>query len=181
LQAYLLASVARRGWRRTLPAACAPLVSDGPIALLVLLVLDRLPEGFARWLQAAGGVLLLWLAWAGYRQWRRQAAAAAPVEPGSAPRTILQGALVNLLNPNPYLGWSLVLGPAVVNAWRVRPADGVAVVIAFYAVLVTTLAGTIVLFGTTRILGPRGRRLLILVSALVLAALGAYNLASGLR
>ena len=46
LQAYLLASVAQRGWKRTLPAALSPLLSDGPIILVVLLVLTRLPDSF---------------------------------------------------------------------------------------------------------------------------------------
>jgi len=59
LQAYLLSQVAARGWRRTLPAALAPLLSDGPIALLVLLVLGRLSVGAQQALRAAGGVLLL--------------------------------------------------------------------------------------------------------------------------
>lgn len=179
LQAFLLASVARRGWRRTLPAALAPLLSDGPIAALVLLVLNRLPAALGRWLQVAGGVLLLWLAWSSFRQWRGTTAAVVDDDGGSAPRTLGQAVLVNILNPNPYLGWSLVLGPAAIAAWRVRPVYGVGVVAAFYAVIVTMLAGTIVLFGATRFLGPRGRRALILISAVVMAVLGAYQLGAG--
>ena len=44
LQAYLLSSVLQRGWRRTLPAAFAPLLSDGPIVVIALLVLTRISE-----------------------------------------------------------------------------------------------------------------------------------------
>ena len=44
LQAYLFSSVAQHGWKRTLPAAFTPILSDGPIILTVLLVLTRLPE-----------------------------------------------------------------------------------------------------------------------------------------
>ncbi len=62
LQAYLLSSVAQRGWKRTLPAALSPLLSDGPIILIVLLILTRLPDSAARLLQAAGGLLLLYFA-----------------------------------------------------------------------------------------------------------------------
>jgi threonine/homoserine/homoserine lactone efflux protein len=58
LQAFLLSSVAQKGWKRTLPASLSPLLSDGPIALLVLLVLNRVPETMGRVLQATGGVLL---------------------------------------------------------------------------------------------------------------------------
>ena len=71
LQAYLLSRVTAIGWRRTLPAALAPLLSDGPIAVLALLVLGRLSLGAQSVLRLAGGALLLYLAWGAYKQWRR--------------------------------------------------------------------------------------------------------------
>jgi len=174
LQAFLLSSVAQKGWKRTLPASFAPLISDGPIALLVLFVLNRIPEAMSRILQAAGGVFLIYLAWAGFRQWRQQTATG-PETGDSAPRTLVQAVVVNLLNPNVYLSWSLVLGPAFLNAWN-RPANAVALIIAFYATMIAALACTILLFGTTRLLGPSSRRALIMVSAIALAALGVYQL-----
>src|SRR5512146_996151 len=70
LQAYLLSSVAKRGWQRTLPGALSPLLSDAPIILTALFLLTRLPDAAARALQAAGGLLLLYFAWRGYRDWR---------------------------------------------------------------------------------------------------------------
>jgi threonine/homoserine/homoserine lactone efflux protein len=94
------------------------------------------------------------------------------------PRTLLQAATVNILNPNPYLGWSLVLGPAVLVAWLKSPWNAVALIVAFYTTMVVALACTILLFGTTRLLGPGGRRALILMSAVALAALGVYQLAA---
>jgi threonine/homoserine/homoserine lactone efflux protein len=177
-QAFLISRVAAIGWRRTLPACLAPLLSDGPIALLVLLVLGRLPPAFQQLLRAGGGLLLLYLAWVAFGQWRN------PAEPGaggSAPRTLFEAVLVNALNPNPYLGWALVLGPTMLAAWRERPSYAVALVVGFYGVLVATLAAFILLAGTARFLGPRGRRALIGISVAVLAGLGVYLLASGLR
>jgi len=175
LQAFLLSSVAQKGWRRTLPASFAPLLSDGPIALLTLLVLNRLPEVLGRILQAAGGVFLIYLAWASYRQWRQNTPADSSAGE-KTPRTLVQAATVNLLNPNPYLGWSLVLGPAFLAAWGQNPMDAVALLLAFYITMVAVLAGTILLFGTTRFLGPDGRRALILISAVTLGVLGIYQL-----
>ncbi len=176
LQAFLLARVAAAGWQRTLSAVLAPLISDIPIAVLVLLVLGRLPAGAQQGLRAAGGVLLLYLAWAAFRQLRRppEASGAAP---HSAPRTLLQAALVNVLNPNPYLGWALVLGPAAVAAWHRDPASAVALVAAFYGTMAATLAALVVLFGTARFLSAGAQRGLAAVSAAALAALGAYQLA----
>jgi len=176
LQAFLFASVAQKGWKRSLPAAFSPLLSDGPIALLALLVLNQMPATGGQILRAAGGVFLLYLAWASFSQWRRQNPPHADASEGSAPRTLVQAATVNLLNPNPYLGWSLVLGPAFLAAWQRHPSQAVALLVAFYSTLIACLAITIVLFGMTSWLGPRGRRMLILVSALTLAALGVYQL-----
>ncbi len=178
LQAFLLSSVAQKGWKRTLPASFAPLISDGPVALLVLLVLNRVPEAMSRVLQAAGGVFLIYLAWSSFRQWQQQNATG-PETRELVPSTLVQAVIVNLLNPNVYLGWSLVMGPAFLNAWH-HPANAVALIIAFYATIVAALACTILLFGTTHLLGPGSRRTLILVSAIALAALGVYQLIEGL-
>lgn len=175
LQAYLFSRVAAIGWRRTLPAAFAPLLSDGPIALLALLVLGRLSPVMQSALRGAGGVLLLYLAWRAIRRWRRSSPASLE-RLEKIPRTLLEAALVNLLNPNPYLGWALVLGPVVVAAWQEAPSSGVATVVAFYATMVAILAVLILAFGSTRFLGPKVQRALLLVSGVVLAVLGIYQL-----
>jgi threonine/homoserine/homoserine lactone efflux protein len=178
LQAFLLARVATTGWKRTLPACFSPLLSDGPIALVVLLFLGRLSVTIQQSLRAAGGVLLLYLAWGAFRQWRTPTALGPD---GSPPRTLFQAALVNVLNPNPYLGWALVLGPSAVEAWHQHPADAVALVAAFYGTMVAMLALFIALAGTARLLGPRALRTLTAASVVILAALGAYLLISGVR
>lgn len=177
LQAFLLSQVAQKGWRRTLPASLSPVLSDGPIAVLVLLILHRLPVGAERFLQAAGGLLLLYLAWAALAQLRIQTGEARVAE-GSTPRTVLQAAVVNILNPNPYLGWTLVLGPKMLSAWAQSGGHAVALVVSFYATMILTLAAIILLFGTARFLGTRGRRVLMVLSAGALALLGIFQLGS---
>ena len=178
LQAFLLSRVAAVGWRRTLPACLSPLLSDGPIALIVLLVLGQLSVTMQQMLRAAGGILLLYFAWAAFRTWRRPQDEQAC---SSAPRTLLQAALVNLLNPNPYLGWALVLGPALLNAWHQRPVNALALMVAFYGTMVVMLVLFILLVGTAHFLGPRGQHGLLALSALVLALLGVYLLITGLH
>jgi len=131
-------------------------------------------------LRLAGGALLLYLAWGAYRQWRREdSRSSEQVE--KVPRTLFEAALVNLLNPNPYLGWTLVLGPIVVTAWQEAPSSGVAVVVAFYATMVTMLAVLIFLFGSARLLGARYQRVLMFISVWILAGLGFYQLAKCLQ
>ena len=48
-QAHLISQSLSNGWRRTLPAALAPLISDGPIIIVCLLVLRQVPA----WMEQA--------------------------------------------------------------------------------------------------------------------------------
>lgn len=130
-------------------------------------------------LQLAGGVFLLYLAAGAARTWRdysNQPAASS----SSGARGLLTAALVNFLNPNPYLGWSLVMGPLLLRGWRESPAHGVALVVAFYGTMALTLAGIIALFAGASRLGPRIGRALVAVSAVALAAFGVFELWAGL-
>ncbi len=179
LQAFLLSRAATEGWRRTLPAALSPLLSDGPIALVTLLILGQLPPLGQLLLRAAGGVLLLYLAWTSWRRLQTPPGVSEP-ELRATPRTLLEAATVNLLNPNPYLAWALVLGPAAVTAWRRNPVHTVALLVAFYVVMVVGLAAFIVLASTARRLPPRAQRAVGRAAAAVLAALGVWMLVVGL-
>ena len=114
LQTYLISQTLSHGWRRTLPAAFCPLISDGPVIVLVLLVLSRVPVWLAQGLRLAGGVFVLYLAWGALKAWRGYDAR----DMAPAPSSLLRAALVNVLNPNPYISWSLVLGPLLLKAWR---------------------------------------------------------------
>jgi threonine/homoserine/homoserine lactone efflux protein len=168
LQTYLISQTLTHGWRRTLPAALSPLVSDGPVILLVLLVLTRVPAWMAQVLRLAGGVFVLYLAWGAAKAWRAyDAQHMAP-----APSSLLRAALVNVLNPNPYISWSLVLGPLLLKGWRETPSHGVALLAGFYGTMVLALAATIALFAAARNLGPRVTRLLIGLSSVALACFG---------
>jgi threonine/homoserine/homoserine lactone efflux protein len=175
--AFLLARAAAAGWRATLPACLAPLLSDGPIALVSVLLLSRLGPSFQVVLQAAGGVLLLYFAAVAFRQWRRPQA---PASGGPAPRTLVEAAILNLLNPNPYLGWSLVLAPILMAAWRRSPAHAGAFLVSLYGTMCGTMALFVLVVGATGAVAPRSRRALVLVGAVLLAALGVFLLASSL-
>jgi len=177
LQAFLFTRVVAYGWKRTLPACLSPLLSDGPIAVMVLLLLGQLSNLVQQLLRAGGGGLLLYLGWTALRQ---QRAPAAEQRGGSAPRTLFEAALVNILNPNPYLGWALVLGPSVVAAWRDEPASAVALVLAFYGTMVASLAAFVFSVGAVRLAGDRMQRRLVAASALVLSALGVFLLATAI-
>ena len=179
-QAFLLSLIARQGWRRTLPAALAPLISDGPILILVLLVLTRVPEWMLSVLQVAGGLFLLMLAWGAWRVLRRPAVteAVVPVE-GPVTTNILKAALMNLLSPSPYIFWATVAGPILIEAWRQEIAWGLAFLLGFYVALVGGLALFILIFGGAGRVDARINRVLGVVSAVALFAFGLYQLAVG--
>ncbi len=177
-QAYLVAQALSHGWRRTLPAALAPVASDAPIIVATVMLLSRLPALLLAAFRCAGGLFLAYLAWEAYRAWRRPRAAG-PGPATSAPRTFLSAVGIDFLNPNPWLGWSLVMGPLLLAAWRKTPADGVALVAGFYATLVAASAGIVALFAGAGRLGPRVARALVGASAAALALFGAWQLWTG--
>ena len=53
-QTFLVSETLSRGWRRTVPAAFAPLLSDAPIVAVALLVLTRIPGEMIRILTGCG-------------------------------------------------------------------------------------------------------------------------------
>jgi threonine/homoserine/homoserine lactone efflux protein len=101
-------------------------------------------------------------------------------EPAAGQSTLLQAALVNFLNPNPWLGWSLVMGPLFLEAYRQTPANGIALIIGFYTVMVLSLAGLISLFAFARRLGPRVIKGAMLLSVVALLGFGSYQLWLGI-
>jgi threonine/homoserine/homoserine lactone efflux protein len=184
-QVYLLSQVAQNGWRRTMPAALAPLVSDGPIILLGLLVLNQVPEWMQRGLSIAGGLFILYLALgagrSAWQQWRKLQLASAEVEPiPTSTQSLWRAALMNALNPNPYIYWSLVTGPILLRGWEIDPIYGVGFVGGFYGTMVASLAGLILVFGQARRSGPRLSTILLGFSAILLAGFGAYQLWLGI-
>lgn len=180
LQAFLLSRVAAVGWRRTLPAAFAPVISDGPVAVLMLVLLHSLARGFESILRGAGGIVLLYFAARAFIDWRNTGCGAVGEGP-SAPRTLMHAVAVNIVNPGPYLGWSLILGPLVIQEWANQPQNAVALIVSFYVVMVCCLAAFILIVGTTTFLGDRGRRFLLLASSAAPGCLGVYSLLAAFR
>jgi threonine/homoserine/homoserine lactone efflux protein len=178
LTIYLISETARAGWRRTVPAVFAPVLSDGPIAVLMVLLLSRAPARFLQLLSLPGGMYVIWLA---LRAWRSRTTAARNGAPARRDRTIFKAAVVNLLNPNVYLGWALVLGPLLLSAWRDAPIRGVAIILTFYLTMIACLAALVALVHAAGSVGPHFNRALIAVSALALGAFGVYLLAEGVR
>jgi len=174
LQAVFLSYAVKGGWKKALPAAFAPIVSDGPVILLVLLVLNHLPEGFIRALQIGGAVFLLYLAWESFKAFRHYQAVK-EVQEMNGLKTLLKATMMNLLAPGPWLFWSLINGPNLLQAWEVSSWWGVSYLITFYGVFVLTNMVLILLFSSIRRMGEQVRKALLLISAVVLAGFAIYQ------
>jgi threonine/homoserine/homoserine lactone efflux protein len=178
-QAFLLSQTLSKGWRRTLPAAFGPLISDLPVILIVLLLLTNVPPRVISILQIAGGLFLLYLAFNAYKTWKNFDSPKLPA-PQSNQQTLLSAVMVNLLNPNPYLGWSLVLGPLLLKGWHQNPANGIVLLVSFYVTLTIGMVITILFFAAAGKFGSRLNRLLIGISVLALSCFGFYELWRGI-
>jgi len=175
LQTYIISQAVTKGWQKSLPAAFAPLVSDGPIIALCLLVLRQLPDSFKHFLYIAGGLFILYLAYSAYRSWRDFDLQLSIPEAG-AQQSVLKAALVNLLAPGAYIFWSLVTGPILVAGWREMPIFGIAFIFGFYITFVLCLMLIIFIFGTMQAFGQTVRRALVGISAAALLCFGLYQL-----
>jgi len=175
LQTYLISQTLTKGWKRTLPAALAPLISDGPIIALCLLVLSQVPAWLQRFLYVGGGLFVLYLAYGAYRTWKNFEPTSPSTDTGTQ-QSVLKAALLNTLNPNPYIFWSLVTGPILLAGWRETPVHGLGFMAGFYITMILSLAVIVLLFSTARQLGPRVNRALLGISAVALFCFGSIQL-----
>jgi threonine/homoserine/homoserine lactone efflux protein len=178
-QTFLISRALRNGWLRTLPAAFAPLVTDGPIIALVLFVLTQTPPWFLEALRIAGGLFILYLSRGILLSLRSTREVPVP-DADAARRSFLEAVVINALNPNPYIFWSVVAGPIVLSGWREAPHLGIGFLAGFYGTFVCSLSLFIITFATAGRLDPRVNLTLRIISGLALAAFGIYQMAAGL-
>lgn len=180
LQTYIISQTLLRGWRRVIPAALAPLISDGPIVTICVFVLSQVPLWLQRLLYIAGGLFVLYLAYGAYQTWKNFDPNIPSPELGTQ-KSILKAALVNILNPSPYIFWTLVTGPILLAGWRKGPVYGLGFIVGFYLTMILSLVTIILVFSTARQLGPKINRILLGISAIALFFFGLYQLWLGIN
>jgi threonine/homoserine/homoserine lactone efflux protein len=172
----------RHGAAAGVRVALAPLLTDAPIVLATLLVLQPLadqPMPLAL-LHLGGGLYLGWLAFEGLRFQGADLSSAPPS--GS----LWRGVIANFLNPSPYLFWLTVGAPTVLAAWQESRLAMVVFIAAFYTLLVGSKVLLALGLGRSRrTLRSRGYRIvmrglggLLLVYALLFLYQGGRLLAS---
>ena len=179
LLAYLLSQTISNGWRRTLPAAFAPLISDIPIVLLMLLLLTRIPDWSLHLLRIIGGLFLLFWAYGAFKSYKT-AVSTTPQRLQSSHKGVLNAALMNFLSPNPYIVWATIAGPIFIAGWRQAPGNGLSFVLGFYLTLIGGFMAFIALFALTKRLDVRLSRLLSVISALALLLFALFQISLGI-
>lgn len=197
-QAYLLDQTLSRGTRRTLPFSLAPLVAEVPIVSVILFAVSKLPGWTLSALHIAGGLLLFYLAAESYRAVRGEPGggehpgggggpdAGRPAGGGPDARGLpsqragfARAVAMNFLSPGPYLFWSLLAGPVVVEAAASSAVEAAGFAAGYYALLIGGFAGFVVLFGMAARLGRRAVRVLRLITAAGLLGFGIYQVVRG--
>lgn len=179
-QIFIISRTLTSGWRHALPLVCTYLISDIPIVTAVLLILSNVPDLARDILHLAGGVFLLYLAWGAFKAFRDYYRNQT-LQTQSRVQSLFKAVTINLLNPNPYLTWGLVMGPMLIDAWHENPVHGISLVTGFYGTLVLTTAVIIIIFGVIRRLGPVVIRVLVGVSSVALAGFGIYQIILGIQ
>lgn len=178
-QTYLISQALLKGVQRTLPAALAPLLSDGPIIALCLLVLSQVPLWLQRFLYIGGGSFILYLAYGAYKTWKNLDPTLPYIETGTQ-QNVFKAAFINLLNPNPYIFWSLVTGPILLAGWRQTPLYGLGFLAGFYLAMILSFSTLIIVFSSARRLGLKVNKTLLGISAIALLGFGLVQLWLGI-
>jgi len=182
LQTLLISETLLGGIKRGARVTLTPLITDAPIIVAVLFVLQRVPSIAVQILSLAGGVFVLYLAWGLFKQWRAgteiktEVAATQPI----GWKGLWRASIVNWLNPNPYLFWTLVGGPTLIAALNQSVWYGVAFLVGMYSVFIGGMLIIAAVFHFARNLGPQVVRGLLLISIGVLAIFGILLIQRGL-
>jgi threonine/homoserine/homoserine lactone efflux protein len=178
-QTYLISESLSGGWRRGAPVAFAPLISDLPIILFSLLLLNQLPENFLSVISIAGGIFAFYLAWRLWGNWQKGVGFQA-ADPERSTGSLKRGVIANFLTPGPYLFWSLVSGPILLSALRQSTAFGAAFLLGFYGIFILSLLGISLIFSQARRLGPRIVHILLLFSIIILVIFATLLIGQGI-
>jgi threonine/homoserine/homoserine lactone efflux protein len=182
LQTLLISETLLGGLKRGARVTLAPLITDAPIIIAVLFVLQRVPPIVVQILSLAGGVFVLYLAWGLFKQW--QAGTAVQTEVAATQpigwKGLWRASIVNWLNPNPYLFWTLVGGPTLIAALSQAVWYGVAFLVGMYSVFIGGMLIIAAVFHFARRLGPRVVRGLLLISIGILVIFGILLIQRGL-
>jgi len=179
LQTYLISETLTGGWRRSLPLIFVPILSDAPVLVLTTFILGQMPDLALQGISILGGSFVFYLAWGLWQRWRNDGVEKSGTIENSK-RSFGRAVAMNLLNPNPYIFWTFVSGPILIEAIEKSWGFALAFLLGFYGVFMATMIAIITLFHQTRKLGPSVVHTIQLISILILVVFGGILIKEGL-
>lgn len=174
LTGLAISTTLRSGLGPGLRIAVAPLISDSVIILLSLTLVSQLPDGGIKVLGIVGGIVVaafgLEILWSAHKMGDTE------VQMGSEKPTKLhrlpvlaQGALINVLNPAPWIFWITAGSTILIGFWRESPTQAIVFLLAFYLTLVGAKIAIVVSLAATRHrMNARTYRLILTGSGILL-------------
>ena len=190
LQAYLLNVTLTYGWRRGLLVVLAPLIVDTPVIIVTVFLLGQLPDWAIQGIRLAGGLLLLWIAWGAYQQFRSGAQfgpskgqhedANAPPETVRSGQIMRMAIMMNALSPGPYLFWATVNGPLLIAALDQSLFHALVFMVSFYGTFLGGMTILVFIFDRLGRINERVTRGIIGFTVILLLGFGTRLIAEAL-
>ncbi len=175
---FVLSSAVNQGWRRALPLATVPLVSDIPIIIFLWVVLQQVPDWSVDGLRAVGGFFYIYLAVRHVRTARTQLTP--DMRDVEFKRSYWQAVVAVWITPVAYINWAVIGVPALLTYAEQSVASVILFLVGFYAVWVGGLAVQIWIVGQAdRVLEAR-TVYLVYGGSVLLVAFGFYQIWLGL-
>jgi threonine/homoserine/homoserine lactone efflux protein len=147
LLALVVTQTLKHSVREGMKVASAPLITDAPIIVLSVLLLSKLNESnyVLGSISFIGGLYVLYLSYENIRTKNLI------LETGKdQPQSLKKGALVNALNPHPYLFWMTVGAPMIFKTYNESSFSPAVFVLSFYVMLVGSKLALALIVGKSR-------------------------------
>ncbi len=133
LLTLVIAETLQHGRGAGIKVAVAPLITDTPIVIVILLLLSQIShiEPLLGGIAIAGGIFVFVLGVSSIRIKAASISGEAVKE-----RSFLKGIVTNLLSPSPYLFWVGVGAPMLIKAYDENPGFAIIFLVTFYGLMV---------------------------------------------
>lgn len=176
LTGLAISTTLRSGLGSGLRIAIAPLISDSIIILLSLTLVSQLPDGAITVLGIVGALVVaafgLEILWSAHKMRNSEIEMGSP-KPTKLQRlpVVAQGAMVNFLNPAPWIFWITAGSTILIGFWRESPTQAIIFLLAFYVTLVGAKVAIVVALAASRHrMNARTYRLILTASGILLLA-----------
>mgnify|MGYP001382893726 FL=1 len=178
LQTLVITETLKKDWRAGFKVTLAPLITDGPIILFCALVVSTLSNNnqlFAI-ISFAGAGFLSYMAYETYT-----ISGVNLSDANTDNSSLYKGIITNLLNPNPYIYWTLVGSPFLVKAFEVETWLPLVFIFSFFLVFIFCKTITAIIVERSKTFLSSQTYLLILkILALILVGFALIFVQTGL-